>query len=402
MKFDKNKTRRNAVIAMDTATVLVGKASHLAKNLPVTGAITQKITETVANKTLAKNRDGEHLSPLLEILRHARRLTSPPNKRTSDNLRHSYAHDMHSFRRYFKVGHVEDMMIPLKQNKVDLPARYYKPKVSAQQSVLPVLLVFFHGGGFVMGDLDTHDDACRLICQHAGMPVLSVDYRLAPEHPYPTAVHDTEETLAWLLAHKERFGADYISVGGDSAGANLSAVVAQSIASQLNTKQKTDKPSFLTRVTKRNKSKTESTNILAQLLIYPPTDASTQTESEKLYDDGYFLDKVDRDIFYDKYIQGNDDVVTNVNVSPVLNNDLTGLAPCLLVTAGFDILCDEGIAYAEHLQQHGIKTQTMHYGRLPHAFVNFASIHQESKTAVIEISKQWRKLCQELIKEQSV
>lgn len=379
--LEKTKARKNAVVMIDNLSQLTDK--------PPFNLVTKKL--------LPQTPEGDRLSPLLQFLRHARRLSLPPHKRTVENLRAGYRADMLSFHQGFSVGNVQEMSVPIDADNTRLDARLYQPNTS-KTPALPVLLVYFHGGGYVMGDLDTHDDACRLLCQHSGMQVLSVAYRLAPEYPYPTAIEDAKATINWVFANKHNFdGVEQVAIGGDSAGANLATVTAQYLTAQHATH---NNPAHNKET---QQAKTSSSNkadrLLAQLLIYPPTDASQLRPSHHQYGDGYFLDSIDRNIYYSAYYNADDSIKTQITASPILNQNLAGLPPCIVATAGFDVLCDEGKDYAKHLEQHGIEVTSLHFGRLTHGFVNFVGIHKESKQAVIKIAHTWRKLCEANLSE---
>ena len=313
-----------------------------------------------------RNEAGVALSPFLQCLRYLRRLTAPrgANADSAQALREQFRQDMKALRIGFPVRAVENFTLPGAAGP--LQARCYQPAVT---NALPVLLVYFHGGGFIMGDLDTHDDACRLLCQESSMPVLAVDYRLAPEHPFPAAVEDAEAAVRWALANSKRFGVQAIAVGGDSAGANLAAVTAQSLAKA-------------------------GPALLAQLLIYPSTDRATARPSHQRFGRGYFLDHADRELFYRSYLAGRP-LETDPRVSPLLNRDPGVLAPAVLVTAGFDMLRDEGEAYADHLRRSGSKVELMRFEPLGHGFINLAGVHAESKLALFQIAAQWRQHCRQ-------
>ncbi len=310
---------------------------------------------------------ADSLAPFLQVLRRLRQLTTPkaPEAHTPHAVRERFAADMRSLRLGFPIGQARDMTVPGAEGHT-LPARLYKP---ASQPALPVLLVFFHGGGFIMGDLDTHDDACRVLCEASGMPVLSVAYRLAPEHPFPTPVQDGVAATQWALAHAAELGVQHVAVGGDSAGGCLAAVVAHAIAQQ-------------------------GLPLLAQLLIYPGTDRSQARASHQLYGNGYFLHASDRELFYGSYLKHDKALDLHPQASPMLAPVPANLAPTLMVTAGYDMLRDEGIAYAEHLAAHGIAVDTLHYARLGHAFINFVGVHGESLAAVRQIGQRLRQGCE--------
>ena len=237
-----------------------------------------------------------------------------------------------------------------------IPARRYVPDGSGA-TTLPAMLLYFHGGGFVIGDLDTHDNLCRLICRDGGIQVISVDYRLAPEHKAPAAVDDAYAAYRWALDHAAGLGATRIVVGGDSAGGNLAAVVTQ---------QARDSELPLPAL---------------QLLLYPVTDMSSDTRSKTLFADGYFLSTRDMEWFTGHYLDGADVTADDPVISPLLNEDLTGLPPALVVTAGFDPLRDEGNRYARALQDAGVVVDLREERSMIHAFANFFPLGGGSATA---------------------
>jgi acetyl esterase len=226
-----------------------------------------------------------------------------------------------------------------------IPARHYRPPGGG--SAAP-LLVFYHGGGWVFGDLDTHDSACRLICRDAGVHVLAVDYRLAPEHRAPAAVDDAYAAYRWARERAGEFGADprRVAVGGDSAGGNLAAVV-----------------------TRLARDAGDPVPAL-QWLIYPVTDLRGQTRSRTLLGEGFLLTKHDIDWFQRTYVEGSGLDFSDPLVSPLLAEDLSGLSPALVVTAGFDPLRDEGEQYADRLREAGVAVDLRQMSSMIHAFVN--------------------------------
>ncbi|MEO3824643.1 alpha/beta hydrolase [Actinomadura sp. B10D3] len=235
-----------------------------------------------------------------------------------------------------------------------VPARLYTPKALKDGSPL---LVFYHGGGWVVGNLGTHDTLCRYLAVHAEVRVLSVDYRLAPEHPYPAATEDALAAYAYAAEHAEELGADprAIAVGGDSAGGNLAAVVGM-LADRT--------PDFA-------------------LLIYPVTDMTVRRRSRELFGEGYYLTDADMVWFSDHYCP---DLERRADpaASPLLAGDLSGFPPSYLVTAGFDPLRDEGEAFAGRLKEAGVPVALRRQEDLIHGFANMWSLGGRFLEAVSE------------------
>jgi acetyl esterase len=241
----------------------------------------------------------------------------------------------------------------------DIPAVHIRPTGGDGAP----LLVYYHGGGFVIGDYDSHGNLCEAICQQAGVHVLFVDYRLAPEHKAPAAVDDAYAAYLWAREHAAELGADpdRVAVGGDSAGGNLAAVVAL-------------------------RARDEGVpSPLLQFLLYPITNFAGRTRSMGLFADGFFLRRWDMDFAQDKYVGGSGVDPTDPRVSPLLADDLSGLPPSILVTAGFDPLRDEGRMYAEALRAAGNTVDAREFGSLIHAFPNFFGLGGGAMTATFEI-----------------
>ncbi|MBB5164805.1 alpha/beta hydrolase [Mycobacterium sp. AZCC_0083] len=252
---------------------------------------------------------------------------------------------------------VKDVSIP--GPACTIRARHYVP-VNTRGT--EPLLVFFHGGGFVLGDIDTHDGLCRLICRDAGVHVLSIDYRLAPEHKAPAAGEDCYAAYRWALEHAAELGADpaRVAVGGDSAGGNLAAVVSL-------------------------QARDDGVQLPAlQLLIYPVTDLNSETRSKTLFAEGFFLTKKDMGWFQANYLEGASIDDTDQRVAPLLAEDLSGLPPALLLTGGFDPLRDEGDQYAAKLAAAGVTVDHRQYPSLVHGFANFFPLGGGSATATAD------------------
>jgi acetyl esterase len=262
-----------------------------------------------------------------------------------------------SFKQDIPVAAVTNLPIP--GPACAIPARHYRP---TNGDGAP-LLVFYHGGGFVIGDLETHDDLCRLISRDGGMHVLSVDYRLAPEHKAPAGPDDAYAAYRWALDHAAELGADAarLAVGGDSAGGNLTALVAL-------------------------RARDEGVRLPAvQLLIYPVTSLRGESRSKTLFAQGFFLTKPQMDWLMDRYVDGADIDWTDPRVSPLMVDDLSGLPPALVLTGGFDPLRDEGNQYAEAMRAAGVSVDHRQFGSLVHGFVNFFPLGGGSATATTEM-----------------
>ena len=264
-----------------------------------------------------------------------------------------------------EVGGVRELQVDGAAGK--LRARHYWPPRAGASGKQP-LLVFLHGGGFVICDLDTHDEACRILCRHAQIQVLSIAYRLAPEHPFPAAVDDALVAFRWAVEHAGELGADpdRVVVGGDSAGGNLSAVTSQLAA--------------------HNAGPTPA----LQLLIYPATDLTeARTASGRLFGDGFFLTENDRQWSTRHYFAGTEADRSDPRASPALADDPSGLAPAIVVTAGFDPLRDEGEAYAEALRQAGTPAVSYRTPELIHGFINMTPV-PAARDAMLRLSEMVR------------
>jgi acetyl esterase len=237
-----------------------------------------------------------------------------------------------------------------------LAARHYVPRGFAAPGPL---LLYFHGGGWVVGDLDTHDSVCRFLAASACVSVLSVDYRLAPEHPFPAAVEDAWAGFSWMAANAAALGADpgRVAVGGDSAGGNLAAVTC------LLAREAGQLPAM-------------------QLLIYPITDV-VGGESRRTFAEGFMLTKADMDWFNGHYLPAGADG-TDPRISVLRAPDLSRLPPAYVAIAGFDPLRDEGEAYALRMREAGVPVALVRHPGLIHAFANLTAISRSSRAAMLE------------------
>ncbi|HWJ42576.1 MAG TPA: alpha/beta hydrolase [Solirubrobacterales bacterium] len=240
-----------------------------------------------------------------------------------------------------------------------IAARRFVPR-GAQTGSAP-LLVYYHGGGWAIGDLDTHDAPCRFLAAHSGVQVLSIDYRLAPEHRFPAAAEDALAAYRWADDNAEALGADpnRIAVGGDSAGANLAAVA-----------------SLLARDTGLRLP-------AMQLLIYPVTVADEELPSRSTFGEGFLLSRPDMDFFERHYLpEGTDRSDTRISI--LRADDLGGLPPAYLAIAGFDPLRDEGVAFAERLEQAGVPVSLRLHSGLVHTFANLTAVCPSAREAMLE------------------
>jgi acetyl esterase len=263
------------------------------------------------------------------------------------------------------VASTEDLELPGPAGA--LPARVYRPDAAGP---LPTIL-FIHGGGFVIGDIDTHDNQARTICREAEAVVLSLGYRLAPEAPFPAAVEDCTAALAWTAEHIGELGGDpdRLAIAGDSAGGNLSAVTA--------------------RLARDN----QGPRLAAQLLIYPGVDFRDDDHRYPSRDEngeGYFLTRADMEWFHDHYAGGAD--LEDPRLSPILEEDLSGLPPAVIVTAEYDPLRDEGEAYARALEQAGVPVTSRRFDGLIHGFFDLGALSPAANAAVRETCADLRRL----------
>jgi len=244
----------------------------------------------------------------------------------------------------------------------ELDARVYRPGEGDR----PVLL-YFHGGGFVVGGLDTHDNVCQRLAAESGWTVVSVDYRLAPEHPFPAPLEDAYAALEWVHDHRETVGGDgTVAVGGDSAGANLSAGV-----------------SLVARDVEWDVTTDETGPEIAHQVLYYPVCGSPFEEypSREANAEGYFLERDTIEWFDDQYVQ-SDVHHRNEYLAPLLCDDLSGLPPATLVTAGFDPLRDEGDAFAAALEADGVDVSHARYDAMIHGFVSFLGMVDAAEDAI--------------------
>jgi acetyl esterase len=275
------------------------------------------------------------------------------------------ARESYRARRFFtqpegaEMAHTEALSAPGPRGPI--PLRVYRPKtaLTGNTSTAAPVLVYFHGGGWVIGDLDTHDALCRDLADQSGCVVVSVDYRMGPEHRFPAAPEDCLAATRWVRDNATQLNVDAsrLAVGGDSAGGNLAAVV--SIAAR----DAGDLP------------------IAFQLLIYPATVQRRFTHSNGVNGQGLLLTVDSMRYFHDHYID-DDRHDHDWRAAPLLREDLQSLPPALVLVAGYDPLCDEGTAYAQRLTQAGNSATLVNFSRQIHGFITMGKVLEEANEAV--------------------
>jgi acetyl esterase len=243
----------------------------------------------------------------------------------------------------------------------ELPVRLYRPSAKRPLGTL----VYFFGGGWTLGGIDTSDGVCRALANAAGCLVVTPGYRLAPEHPFPAAVHDCLAAVAWVRDGAGHLGADpaRVAVGGDSAGGNLAAVVAQ---------------------------QTREAPLAAQLLVYPNTCYHADTESLRDNDDRWLFNRHSVDWYWRNYLADPADG-RDPRVSPLLAPDLSGLPPALVITAEYDPLRDEGERYAERMRAAGVPVELSRYDGMAHGFFTMSGVLPDARRAVAQAAEYLRK-----------
>ena len=300
------------------------------------------------------------LDPQARALLDAAKASGAPEmwELTPDQARVEYLRRTERVRADVDIYRVEDRQIPGAVQTIKV--RVYTPQVSQEQASLPVL-VWYHGGGFVIGDLDSHDCACRALANQTECLVVAVDYRLAPEHKFPGAVEDCEAALQWVAAHATELGGDpgRIAVGGDSAGGNLAAVVA---------------------LLAREKG---GPKLCFQLLIYPCVAPEPETPSHHQFAEGYLLTRKTITWFFKQYLRSSKDTL-DPRYAPLEEKDLSSLPPSLVIVAGFDPLRDEGVDYAKALIDAGNKVTLSNYEGMIHGFYLMGGMIDKANQAIEE------------------
>ncbi|MCU1469735.1 MAG: lip2 6 [Glaciihabitans sp.] len=342
-----------------------------AKNAAVTvanrlGAGAMPGVPEVAKRLMARSVtiDGNTLDPTLRLLLVTRKVAGRTGLSHGDLpeiCRELFRQDMWVLdREPVVVGSVRNLTIPAPAGPIR--ARHYRPHGER----CGPLLVYLHGGGWVIGDLDSYDRLCRTICRGAGVDVLSVHYRRAPEYPAPAGLADAYAVYRWALEHGAELGTapGLVAVGGDSAGGNLAAVVSQ-------------------------RGRDDGVPPLLQFLLYPATDLRGRTRSRALFSDGFLLTRKDMELFESYYLTGSGLDAADPRVSPVLG-DLSRLPRALVVTAGFDPLRDEGDLYAEAMRDAGVAVDLRRMPSLTHGFANLTALGGGSAVAMAEVNSALR------------
>jgi acetyl esterase len=256
------------------------------------------------------------------------------------------------------VHSIEDHLIEASGNRI--PIRIYNPSGGRD---LPVV-IFFHGGWFFGGDLETHDRPLRALANAAGCIVVAVDYRLAPEHPFPAAIDDGYAVLLWVASKGADFGIDgnRVIIAGDSAGGTIATVLA------------------------RKAAENHVLRVGLQVLLYPVTDPSLQTESWREFADGPVITRDIARQAWEMYVP-NAAERQNADAAPIFAVNLTGSASALVIIAEYDPLRDEGIAYAARLKESGVKVKTSIYKEMPHGFFQMSGYIDGGKHAIAEVAK---------------
>ena len=298
--------------------------------------------------------DGKTLNPEMQLVLNLAKLDGPPVEQLPVTRgRKEVVAGSRLVGGSPSIGAVTDRTIDGPAGKLNL--RFYTPR--GMRGAAPALF-FIHGGGWIFGDLDSHDATCRFLAEEAQVRVIAVDYRLAPEAPFPAAFDDTWAAYQWIVDNAQGIGVDIdrLAVGGDSAGGNLAAIIAQQAV-----RDGFHPPTF-------------------QLLIYPATDFVSERPSRTTFAKGFYLTKAFMDLANENYLLG-DEALDDPRLSP-LRNDVRGVAPAYLVTAGFDPLLDEGREYADKLREAGVPVEYVCEEGLIHSFANMVSLGSAAPKAM--------------------
>jgi acetyl esterase len=341
---------------VDSSERLQATRHHLERlSLRTAMALPEPVQRLLAGRPVV--RDGQTLATDVQLMLRLKKLAREPGPETLpvEDGRRAVRRQSAMVGGAQPVGAVRDLPVGGR------PARLYVPAGERAQSPGP-LLVFFHGGGWVYGDLDSHDAPCRFLAERAGVRVLSIDYRLAPEHPFPAAYDDCLEAYRWVVDHAGELGADpaRLAVGGDSAGGCLAATTALAAAE-------------------------DGLPLASQLLVYPGTDMRGGTESRSMFGEGFYLTTGFIDLARGLYVPDRS-THDDPRVSPLVAKVPDGLAPAYVMTAGFDPLRDEGEAYARKLAEAGVEVELRRFCDQIHGFFNLVGVGRTSRAAMAEIA----------------
>ncbi|WP_232678246.1 alpha/beta hydrolase [Nocardioides sp. R-C-SC26] len=323
-----------------------------ARTLAAALALPERVQARIAGRPLVL--DGQTLAPETQLMLRLQRVSRMPG---AESLAFPAARDLIDRQAAMTggrqpIGAVRDL------EAAGLPARLYTPSsLRGRDDETAPLLVFFHGGGFMYGGLDSHDAPCRVLAERGQVRVMAIDYRLAPEHPFPAAHDDVVAAYEWAVENAAALGADRFAVGGDSAGGNLAAHVAIHAARA-------------------------GLPLDFQLLVYPITDVGGGTRSRELFGEGLYLTTGFIGLADASYRAPAEDPRISVLVADLPE----GLAPAYVATAGFDPLRDEGEAYARRLSEAGVTVELRRYSDQIHGFFNIVGVGRRSPAAVGEIA----------------
>jgi acetyl esterase len=306
------------------------------------------------------------LDPQIEVIIALVKKANAPEywQLTPDQAREQYQLRVAKLALREEIFRSEDRRVPGPSK--DIPVRIYTPRPPKPGEKFPIL-VWYHGGGFVIGSLDTHDSACRLLANRSECIVVSVDYRLAPEYKFPAGVDDCMAALNWVVRHASEFGGDpnCLAVGGDSAGANLATVVA---------------------IMSRDAGQPK---LAMQLLLYPCVAPEPESPSHRKFAEGYLLTRKTMTWFYQLYLRTKTDL-KDFRFAPLVADDLSNLPPALVIVAGYDPLRDEGVDYARRLIEAGNAVNLVNYEGMIHGFFLMGGAVDAAKRAVAESAQALR------------
>jgi acetyl esterase len=293
---------------------------------------------------------------LLKLLEAYKSLALPSSTQSLEDVRRNF--DQGSLLTFsYKAPIRESRDVKVKGSQAEIPIRIYYPHNLPAD---PGMVIYYHGGGFVFGNIQTHDNLCRALAHYCGCLVASVDYRLAPEHKFPAAVVDAFDSLKWAHENSGRLGVRSLAVAGDSAGGNLAAVAAIM-------------------------ARDNGIPLKQQALIYPATDLASDNVSTWEFGEGLFLTLEAMNWFGRQYLSDPSQVF-DYRASPARAEDLSRLAPAHIITAEYDPLRDQGEVYAARLRKFGVQAVNVRYGGQIHGFLSFWDVTPAAKQALIAVA----------------